>query len=139
MVIDKMVDGDASYLDKQSLNAGIILLRNTKNSRDFIEEWLKNCEDPELLTDIPSPEEYPDFRDHRHDQSILSILYNKNPQKYHLYDPYPTIMKSFIVTRRRDQCSLLHITFNNDTKFSWLDLRYRFMGWFLGCQHIKMD
>lgn len=138
-VIDKMVDGDDSYLDKKSLHAGIILLRNTEETRKFIEEWLKFCEDPELITDIPSDDEYSDFKDHRHDQSILSILYDKNPGEHYLYDPYPAMMKSFILTRRRDQCSLLRTTFGDHTKFSWFDLRFRFMGWFLGCQHIKMD
>lgn len=139
MVIDKMVDGDDSYLDKISLHAGIILLRNTQISRDFIEEWLKFCEDPELITDIPSPNEYPDFRDHRHDQSILNILYNKDPNKYYLYDPYPSIMKSIILTRRKDQCSLLRTTFGNHIQRSGFDLGYLFMGWLLGCQHIKIN
>ncbi len=113
-VIDKMVDGDESYLDKIQLDGSMVLLRNTAKSRAIIEQWLKYCEDPELLTDIPSKNEYPDFIDHRHDQAILSIIYHKNPEDFHLYDAYPAKMNSFYLTRRRkDIDSLMPFTFNS--------------------------
>lgn len=137
-VIDKMVDGDDSYLDKMQLDGSIILLRNTAKSRAIIEEWLAYCEDIDLLTDIPSKNEYPDFQDHRHDQAILSLIYNKNPEKFNLYDAYPARMESFIVTRRKNRCSMLPVTFNEQTKFSWLDgVKYRSIIWLIGCQRFK--
>lgn len=50
--------------------------KNPKSVR-FLQSWLKFCEDPRCLTDnanscgLPN---YPTFRDHRHDQSVLSVL-----------------------------------------------------------------
>ena len=50
-----------------------------KNPRSiaFLEEWLNYCTDERILTDIPNRcghDNYPDFKDHRHDQSVLSLL-----------------------------------------------------------------
>lgn len=50
-----------------------------KNSRNiaFVEEWLNHCTDERILTDIPNNcgfENYQEFKDHRHDQSVISIL-----------------------------------------------------------------
>lgn len=112
-VVEKMVNGDDSYLDKTQLDTSMILLRNTAKSREIIEEWLKYCEDSELLTDIPSKTEYLDFKDHRHDQSILSIMYHKNPEKFYLYDYHAKIGIFELIRRRENKESMLPITFNN--------------------------
>ena len=137
-VIAKLVNDDESYLDKVQLDASAILMRNTAKTRSIVEEWLSYCENPELLTDIASKDEYKDFKDHRHDQAILSIMYHKNPQDYHLYAPYPARLDSLIATRRRNQCSMLPITFSEQTKFSWLDgIKYRSIIWLIGCQRFK--
>lgn len=50
-----------------------------KNPRSiaFLEEWLNYCTDERILTDIPNRcgyANYPKFKDHRHDQSVLSLL-----------------------------------------------------------------
>ena len=140
IVIDKIANGDELYLDKVQLDGSIILLRNTAKTRELVEEWLKLCEDPELLTDLPSKNEYPDFKDHRHDQAILSILYHKNPQSYFLYDNYPARMEAAIITRRKNQCSMIPITYGNKTKFNRLDaLKYRLVFWLIGCQRYRGD
>jgi hypothetical protein len=138
LVLDKMVNGDESYLDKVQLDGSILLLRNTAHTRALVEEWLQFCQDEELLTDLPSKNEYPDFKDHRHDQAILSILYHKNPTKYFLYDDYPARMEVAIVTRRKNQCSMLPITYGSKTKFDWLDgVKYRSIIWLIGCKRFK--
>ena len=140
IVIDKIANGDELYLDKVQLDGSTILLRNTAKTRELVEEWLKLCEDPELLTDLPSKNEYPDFKDHRHDQAILSILYHKNPQSYFLYDNYPARMEAAIITRRKNQCSMIPITYGNKTKFNRLDaLKYRLVFWLIGCQRYRGD
>lgn len=49
----------------------------------FVEEWLRYCRDERILTDIPNESGYPNltgFVDHRHDQSVLSLL----AEKYHI-------------------------------------------------------
>jgi hypothetical protein len=46
----------------------------------FIDEWLTYSEDYRLITDSPNEcglNNYPEFYDHRHDQSILSLLGRK--------------------------------------------------------------
>ncbi len=50
-----------------------------KNPRSiaFVKEWLDYCTDERVLTDIPNRcglDNYAEFKDHRHDQSVLSLL-----------------------------------------------------------------
>jgi hypothetical protein len=58
------------------VQAGIILLKNNDTNRKFIEKWLKYGQDKRIITDLPSTlgPNFPGFIDHRHDQSILSLL-----------------------------------------------------------------
>ena len=59
---------------------GLLLLRKSDVSVEFIEEWLHLCEDEELLSPnhfYPNIEEWPDYYAHREDQSILSLLRTK--------------------------------------------------------------
>lgn len=49
-------------------------------SLKFIDEWIKYAEDERILTDLPNQcgiEEDPRYIDHRHDQSIFSLLTKK--------------------------------------------------------------
>lgn len=57
------------------LSAGMFVMRNTSTSREFLAKWLKICEMGWTIDDSPSQDEYPEFETHRHDQSILSLLY----------------------------------------------------------------
>ena len=58
------------------VNGSYVLVRKNPFSCAFIEEYLRWCETDGLVTDAPSrlAPEPPDFRMHRHDQSILSLL-----------------------------------------------------------------
>lgn len=137
-VIDVLANGDESILDKVQLDGSIILLRNTLDTRNIIAQWLAYCQSPDLLTDSINGDEYSDYSDHRHDQAILSVMYHKNPEKFNLYEAYPARMKSFIVTRRKNDCSMIPITFGNKTKFDWWEgLKYRSLIWLIGCQRFK--
>ena len=70
------VENNDNILLTGQLQAGRLLL--CKNSIDFIEEWLKISCTSDLITDNNDPIiQYPEFIAHRHDQSILSILYKK--------------------------------------------------------------
>ena len=54
----------------------LVFIRNDR-SLSFAREFLRFCEDPAILTDAPNVCGLPDlegFIDHRHDQSVLSIL-----------------------------------------------------------------
>jgi hypothetical protein len=63
---------------------GAILARNTENFRDFVIEWGKLCEKPELLHPDSSPSySVPEnIVWHRHDQSLLSVLVALNPNRF---------------------------------------------------------
>lgn len=121
LVVDKLGNGDQSILDKIQLEGSFLLLRNNPNTREFIKEWLTYCEDPQLLTDFPSVNEYSDFQDHRHDQAILTVLYYLHPEKYYLYPPYPARKEAFFLTRRNGaKNSLLSLTFDKQLgDFNW--------------------
>lgn len=53
------------------------LYQKTSRSMALLEEWLSYCTDERILTDIPNRcghDNYIEFKDHRHDQSVLSIV-----------------------------------------------------------------
>jgi len=61
--------------------ASFILIKKTEFSMSFIEEWLTFCQDYRILTDSPNEcglENFQNFFDHRHDQSVLSLLARKH-------------------------------------------------------------
>jgi len=67
--------------------AGAILMRKTNNISIFMKEWLRMCCVYEDISDFPSIfPNYPDFSEHRHDQSLLTILAYKNMIKLFDFD-----------------------------------------------------
>lgn len=68
---------DPKYTDSNQRTASVFVCKKTPFSLAFVEEWLAYAKDPRILTDIPNTQglsNYPEFRDHRHDQSIMSLL-----------------------------------------------------------------
>lgn len=64
---------------------GWFLFKKDDFSRKFFKECLDYSCDPRILTDIPNQlghANYPGFRDHRHDESLISIMSKK-------YDLFP--------------------------------------------------
>jgi hypothetical protein len=58
--------------------AGAIIIRKTNNTQKYMKEWLEMCCIFEDITDYPSIEKNDQqYREHRHDQSLLSIVINK--------------------------------------------------------------
>jgi len=70
---------DKKFSDSNQIMAGFILLRKSNFSRAFIEEFLELAQCEANLTDYRNPAitQDQDFIDHRHDQSIFSLLYKK--------------------------------------------------------------
>jgi len=65
------------YLSAPQISASFIVCLNTSTSRDFVAQWLEHAKDPRIITDEPNTcglPNYGEFVDHRHDQSILSLL-----------------------------------------------------------------
>lgn len=59
------------------LDASTILFRAGEKSRSFVAKWAAACENEHVLTDAPNVCGLPNldgFVDHRHDQSVLTIL-----------------------------------------------------------------
>ena len=57
------------------VQASVIVIRNTQKSREFVNEWLTWCTVSGMIDDSPSNcPNHPEFREHRHDQAILTTL-----------------------------------------------------------------
>ena len=86
---------EPKYWDSPKVQAGFNVWKNTSAVRDFITEWLEYCKDPRILTDQPNQcglDNLPDFKDHRHDQSVLTnLLIKKNIGGYG--DPKEEVFK----------------------------------------------
>ena len=59
------------------VEAGILAFKKTINSINFLNEWLMYCQIPSIITDSENTcglNNFENFIDHRHDQSILTNL-----------------------------------------------------------------
>jgi hypothetical protein len=68
------------YINGKHLNASYQIYQKNDNSLNFIKEYLHYCQDIRIVTDTPNEygQNYPGYYDHRHDQSVLSLLAIKN-------------------------------------------------------------
>jgi len=58
---------------------GVHITHNMPHVRAFVEEWLMACERYSLIDDSPSRlQNAPSFKEHRHDQSIFTILFKRH-------------------------------------------------------------
>lgn len=59
---------------KQNMS-GIFFIKKCANSVEFLRKWYETCCNYNLINDSPSiSSNHPEFKEHRHDQSILSCL-----------------------------------------------------------------
>lgn len=64
-------------VEAPQIMGSFFLCERGPESMDFVAQWLRLALDARLITDAPNEcglPNYPEFRDHRHDQSILSLL-----------------------------------------------------------------
>lgn len=69
-------DSEDMWNTEQVMGGFQIYVKNDK-SINFLQEWLHYCKHPKILTDtqnICGLDNFPNFIEHRHDQSILSLL-----------------------------------------------------------------
>jgi len=62
------------------LNAAFQMYKVCQSSIDFVTQYLEYCQDERIITDQPNvmgKDDYVGFKDHRHDQSVLSLLAKK--------------------------------------------------------------
>ena len=68
---------EARYADTRQLLGGFSAWRRTDFALDLVDAWLHWAQQAQMVTDAPSRGPLPDhpgFREHRHDQSIFSLL-----------------------------------------------------------------
>ena len=79
-------DNELAY-EKTMVSGGYVLIKKTDRAVTFVRDWLKYAKDERISTDIPNQLGKPNikgFKEHRHDQAILSNLcfkYNIEPYK----------------------------------------------------------
>lgn len=61
-------------LDDYMFTACLLVLRKNEFTLKFIQEWLEIMENYELINDDFNPDQDPEFREHRYDQSILDLM-----------------------------------------------------------------
>jgi hypothetical protein len=107
---------DNDYQNSKQRLSGFVLLRKSELSLKFVNDWLTYAQDERILTDIENQCGHPNhngFKEHRHDQSIFSLLTKKygfkayrDPSQYgsdlkHLY-PDSNYEQFIMLTRIRN-------------------------------------
>jgi hypothetical protein len=91
-----MEANNPKFWNAHMFNGAVSLWKKTPKNIKFLEEWKEHCMHPNKLTDMGNLHGPNDisFRDHRHDQSILTILATKHnlqlyrdPTQYGEQDP----------------------------------------------------
>jgi hypothetical protein len=80
----------------KQVQASVIFFRVSDYTRQFVAEWLKWClfEGGRLIDDSPSrAPNHPEFREHRHDQAILTTLAYREGIKIHAW---PAVYNRFL-------------------------------------------
>jgi hypothetical protein len=69
---------DTKYLKSNQQQAGVILFYVTDKTRELVNTWYETACNYHMIDDSPSLEKnLPTFMEHRHDQSIFSLLTKK--------------------------------------------------------------
>jgi len=88
------------YWNSPQIEAGFSIWKKTDFSIKILNEWLKYCSILEIINDENKNENFSDFIDHRHDQSILTNL----SIKYNLFNTHH--LRNFI------ECNYKYYNFN---------------------------
>ena len=67
---------ERKYWEGPQILASCSVWQKNQKAAALLKEWLSFCKNKHILTDLPniSGKNFPEFKDHRHDQSVLSIL-----------------------------------------------------------------
>lgn len=72
----KMSCTDSKFTAGNQIDGSYVLAKKNDYTLNFFAEYLAFCEDEDILTDKPNTcgDNLPGFKEHRHDQSVLSVL-----------------------------------------------------------------
>jgi hypothetical protein len=77
-VAEEVVNCDKEIMESDQRMASFVGVRNCVDSIAIICKWLNLCTKEHLILDVPPEDnEFSVFKDHRHDQSLLSLLSKK--------------------------------------------------------------
>jgi hypothetical protein len=82
---------DYSFNDRNQLQGTYIFFKKCEFSVNFVKDWLNYCTKENIITDSPNKymSNLKDFVEHRHDQSIFSLLsYNRKIMNVPQIDQY---------------------------------------------------
>ena len=80
------------YISQSQCRAGFLIIKKNQRTEELINEWLAYSQNYNLITDCPNvygKDNYEGFAEHRHDQSILSLLMGRNEIPYVEQFPLP--------------------------------------------------
>lgn len=81
-----LMNADSSeYYESLQVWGGFLIMRKSLKILQFISEWLIYAQDERIITNNPSTlgKEYSEFRENRHDQTVLSLLAKKWKFEFH--------------------------------------------------------
>lgn len=76
-LLDSMGCNREEFTQTNQMSASFIVFKKSEESVKFAEEYLKLCSKKSHIDDSISCEQAADFIEHRHDQSVFSLLYKK--------------------------------------------------------------
>ena len=124
-LLDKLGMNDPKYFTAQR-QATAIMIRKTKETVKLVNEWyeLAGSDNYHYLDDSPSNlPNNPRFKEHRHDQSIFSLL----TKKYNLFSEKDVLGSPIYVIRNRTGTSVIE-GFSNPIYLDWVYLFFIFLG-----------
>ena len=72
------INQDSEILKTEQIWSGTMFFKNNSYVKNFLNEWANTCQFSNLVDDSESTEpNHPNFIEHRHDQSIFSIMCKK--------------------------------------------------------------
>ena len=106
-----LMDADTDEMRRAAqVCAGPLLFMPSDASFAFLEKWVEFCRDPRVLTDQPDElaPTHAQFRDHRHDQSVGSILAHQMGAHYFDFSDTGAVNASEDVRQRNRHVPRLH-------------------------------
>ena len=90
----KKIQVDENLLEEPQVISGAFFIKKNKENMLLFKEWYDICQDYQMISDMPSIEKnFDEFIEHRHDQSVLSLLVKKYNMNRIFDETWPDTMK----------------------------------------------
>ena len=85
---------NSSYPSFKQVQASFIIFHVTDKVKEFVKEWYAWSLMPGMIDNTPRGDQFPEFREHRHDQAILTCLQIKYGYKLHWFPSTTNLHRS---------------------------------------------